>query len=122
MNEIIELTERSWEANRNGDAAFFDRFLTAEPVSVSPWGVITDREAILKGFAENRNPYTRTEQSDHRVVRLTEDSLVHISLVEIDVLVNGTEKQTVRYQATTTLVRQDGEWKAAVFQVTPAGA
>ncbi|MFI6901089.1 nuclear transport factor 2 family protein [Nonomuraea sp. NPDC050394] len=122
MNEIIELTERSWEANRNGDAAFFDRFLTAEPVSVSPWGVITDREAILKGFAENRNPYTRTEQSGHRVVPLTEDSLVHISLVEIDVLVNGTEKQTVRYHATTTLVRQDGEWKAAVFQVTPAGA
>ncbi|MFD9939550.1 nuclear transport factor 2 family protein [Nonomuraea sp. NPDC059023] len=122
MNEIIELTERSWEANRNGDAAFFDRFLTAEPVSVSPWGVITDREAILKGFAENRNPYTRTEQSGHRVVRLTEDSLVHISLVEIDVLLNGTEKQTVLYHAATTLVRQDGEWKAAVFQVTPAGA
>ncbi|MFI6298874.1 nuclear transport factor 2 family protein [Nonomuraea sp. NPDC050790] len=122
MDEIIELTERSWEANRNGDAAFFDRFLTAEPLSVSPWGVVTDRAAILKGFAENRNPYLRTDQSDHRVVRLTEDSLVHTSLVEIDVLMNDTDLRTVRYHATTTLVRQDGEWKAAVFQVTPAGA
>ncbi|GAA2879600.1 hypothetical protein GCM10010517_41970 [Streptosporangium fragile] len=121
-SELIELTERAWEANRNGDAAFYDRLLTEAPLSVSQWGIVDDREAILKGFAENRNPYTRTEQSDHRVTRLGEDSAVHTSTVEIDVLVNGVDKQTMRLFATTVLVRRDGEWRAALFQVTPAPA
>ncbi|MFG3441727.1 nuclear transport factor 2 family protein [Nonomuraea sp. NPDC047897] len=120
MDELIELTERAWEANRNGDAAFYDRFLTDDVVSVSQWGVQTDRDAILKGFADNRNPYTRTDQSDHRVVMLTDDSAVHNSTVEIDVLMNGTTKQTMRVYATTALVRRDGAWKAALFQITPA--
>ncbi|MFI6500908.1 nuclear transport factor 2 family protein [Nonomuraea typhae] len=120
MDEIIELTERAWEANRNGDAAFYDDYLDEEVLSVSQWGVVSDRAAILKGFAENQNPYTRTDQSGHRIVRLTDDSLVHTSLVEIDVLVGGADKQTVRYHATTTMVRRDGAWKARVFQITPA--
>ncbi|WP_113702973.1 nuclear transport factor 2 family protein [Nonomuraea lactucae] len=122
MDELIALTERAWEANRNGDAAFYDRFLTEDVVSVSPWGVTTDRDAILKGFAENRNPYTRTDQSDHKVIMLTGDSAVHTSTVEIDVLMNGTVKQTMRVYATTALVRREGEWRAAVFQITPAPA
>jgi len=120
VNEIIEVMDKAWEANRNGDAAFYDRFLTDDPVSVSQWGVESDREAILKTLAENRNPYTRTEQSGHRVIELTPDSVVNTSLVEIDVLMNGTDKQTMRVYATTALVRRDGVWKAALFQITPA--
>ncbi|MBN6056346.1 nuclear transport factor 2 family protein, partial [Nonomuraea sp. RK-328] len=120
MDELIALTEKAWEANRNGDAAFYDRFLTEEVVSVSPWGVVTDRDAILKGFAENRNPYTRTDQSDHKVVMLTDDSAIHTSTVEIDMLVDGTTERTMRVYATTALVRRDGEWRAAHFQISPA--
>ncbi|MBG0827341.1 nuclear transport factor 2 family protein [Planomonospora sp. ID67723] len=119
---LIELSEKAWEANRNGDAEFYARFLVEAPLSVSQWGLVDDREAILRGFAENRNPYTRTEQSDHRVVALGEDGAVHTSTVEIDVLMNGTEKQTMRVFATTAFVRRDGEWKAALFQITPAPA
>ncbi|MFF0309123.1 YybH family protein [Streptosporangium sp. NPDC004379] len=123
MREIIDLMDRAWEANRNGDAAFYDGFLTDEPVSVSPWGVVTDRDAILKGFAENRNPYTRTEQSDHRVITLGPGSAVHTSRVEIDMLVNGTDPQTMTVFATTALTRSaDGAWRAALFQITPAPA
>jgi hypothetical protein len=54
------------------------------------------------------------------VIELTPDSVVHTSLVEIDVLMNGTDKQTMRVYATTALVRRDGAWKAALFQITPA--
>ncbi|GAA0954135.1 nuclear transport factor 2 family protein [Nonomuraea longicatena] len=117
MDEIIELTERAWEANRNGDPDFYDRYLTEDVLSVSPWGVVSDRAAILKGFAENHNPYIRTEQSEHRVVRLTDDSVVHTAKVEIDMITDG-ETRTMRVYATTALVRLDGEWKAAHFQVT----
>ncbi|MGW0062548.1 YybH family protein [Streptosporangium sandarakinum] len=123
MQEIIDLMDRAWEANRNGDADFYDGFLTDAPVSVSPWGVVTDRDAILKGFAENRNPYTRTDQSDHRVITLDSGSVVHTSRVEIDMLVNGTDPQTMAVFATTALTRgSDGAWKAALFQITPAPA
>ncbi|RJL30497.1 YybH family protein [Bailinhaonella thermotolerans] len=118
--ELIELMERAWEANRDGDAAFYDRFLADEVLSVSQWGVVDDRDAILKGFAENRNPYTRTDQSDHRVVWLDENNAVHSSRVEIDVLIGGTDEQTMRVYATSALTRRDGEWKCAVFQITPA--
>lgn len=120
MNEIIELSEQAWEANRNGDAAFYDRYLTDDVISISPWGIVTDRAAILRGFAENRNPYTRTDQSDHHVIRLSDESVLHTSTVEIDLLINGTDKQTMRVYATTTLVRRGDEWKAAAFQITPA--
>ncbi|WP_440070231.1 nuclear transport factor 2 family protein [Streptosporangium sp. OZ121] len=120
--ELIELSERAWEANRNGDAEFYDRFLTEAPLSVSQWGIVDDREAILKGFAENRNPYTRTDLSDHRVTVLNDGGATHTATVEIDVLVNGTDKQTMRIFATTVLTRRDGEWKAALFQITPAPA
>ncbi|MGJ6968492.1 YybH family protein [Streptosporangium sp. G11] len=118
--ELIELSERAWEANRNGDAEFYDRFLTETPLSVSQWGIVDDREAILKGFAENRNPYTRTDLSDHRVIVLGDGSAAHTATVEIDVLVNGTDKQTLKVFATTVLTRRDGEWKAALFQISPA--
>jgi ketosteroid isomerase-like protein len=118
MDEIIELNERAWEANRNGDAAFYDRFLTEDVVSISQWGVVTDRAAILKIFAENRNPYVRTDMSEHRVVRLTDDSVVHTAKVEVDALIDGTTLKTMNMYATTALVRRDGEWKAAVFQIT----
>ncbi|NUT39608.1 MAG: nuclear transport factor 2 family protein [Thermoactinospora sp.] len=118
-NEIIELTDRAWQANREGDAVFYDKFLTDDAISVSHWGVVTDRDAILRGFAENRNPYTRTEQSDHKIVKLTDDSLVHSSTVEIDVQAEGAGPMTMRLYATTVLVRREGEWKAAFFQVSP---
>ncbi|MBB2914518.1 hypothetical protein FHS43_005830 [Streptosporangium becharense] len=120
--ELIELSERAWEANRHGDAEFYDRFLTEAPLSVSPWGIADDREAILKVFAANEHPYVRTEQSDHRVTMLGADGALHTSTVEIDVLMNGVDKQTMRVFATTVLVRRDGEWKAVLFQVTPAPA
>src|SRR5690606_3361920 len=119
-DELIELSEQAWQANREGDAAFYDRFLTDAPLSVSPWGVQDDRAAILRVFAENRNPYTRTDQSDHRVIRLGEDAAVHTSTVESDVLRDGTRRQTMRVYATTVLTRADGSWRAALFQVTPA--
>lgn len=120
--ELVELSERAWEANRNGDAGFYDRFLTEAPLSVSQWGIVDDRKAILRGFAENRNPYTRTELSDHRVIVLGDGSATHTATVEIDVLVGGTDKQTMRVFATTALTRHDGEWKAALFQISPAPA
>ncbi|MEU8380258.1 nuclear transport factor 2 family protein [Streptosporangium sp. NPDC048865] len=120
--ELIELSERAWEANRNGDAEFYDRFLTEAPLSVSQWGIVDDREAILKGFAENRNPYTRTDLSDHRVTVLGDGGAVHTATVEIDVLVDGTDKRTMKVFATTALTRRDGEWKAALFQISPAPA
>jgi len=118
--ELVELSERAWEANRNGDAEFYDRLLTEAPLSVSQWGIVDDREAILKGFAENRNPYTRTDLSDHRVIVLSDGSAAHTVTVEIDVLVGGTDKQTMRVFATTVLIRRDGEWRAALFQISPA--
>lgn len=115
MDEIIELTEQAWAANRNGDAAFYDRLLTEEVISVSPWGVLTDRAAILRMFEANENPYTRTEQSDHHVLRLTDDAVLHTSTVEIDSPRGG----TMRVLATTSFVRRNGEWKASLFQITP---
>lgn len=116
-NEIIDLTERAWEANRNGDAAFYDNYLTDDVISVSPWGVMTDRPAILKIFEANNNPYTRTDQSDHHVIRLTDDTVIHTSTVEIDSA--GPPPRTTRMLATTVMVRRDGQWKASLFQVTP---
>ncbi|WP_061295183.1 nuclear transport factor 2 family protein [Herbidospora cretacea] len=115
MDFFIELSERAWKANRDGDAAFYDSYLTDDPVAISPWGVETDRAAILRTFAENENPYTRTDQSEHRVVTLTDSSVVHSSRVEID-----SARGTMTVYATTTLVRNDaGTWRAAVFQITP---
>ncbi|GAB1822956.1 nuclear transport factor 2 family protein [Herbidospora sp. RD11066] len=116
--DIIELSELAWKANREGDAGFYDAYLTDDPVSISPWGVETDRAAILRRFAENENPYTRTEQSEHRVVMLTDAGAVHTSRVEID-----SPRGTMVVYATTTLVRDEaGNWRAAVFQITPVAS
>ncbi|WP_062431363.1 nuclear transport factor 2 family protein [Herbidospora daliensis] len=113
--DFIELSERAWRANREGDAAFYDGYLTDEPVAISPWGVETDRETILRTFAENENPYTRTEQSGHRVVQLSPTSVVHTARVEID-SARGT---MVVYATTTMVLDASGDWRAAVFQITP---
>ncbi|WP_030451571.1 nuclear transport factor 2 family protein [Herbidospora cretacea] len=113
--DFIELTERAWKANREGDASFYDAYLTDDPVAISPWGVETDRAAILRTFAENENPYTRTEQSEHRVVRLSDTSVVHTARVEID-SARGT---MVVYATTTMVLDSSGAWRAAVFQITP---
>jgi hypothetical protein len=51
--ELLALEERAWEANRNGDADWYEERLTGDAIVVSRWGV-AERDAILEGFAANR--------------------------------------------------------------------
>ncbi len=56
MDFFIELSERAWKANRDGDAAFYDSYLTDDPVAISPWGVETDRFGDIADLRGEREP------------------------------------------------------------------
>src|SRR5437667_12880824 len=71
--ELIELEERLWKANREGDGQFYADNLRDDALGVSRFGVVT-KEQVVPLITVNRNPFVRSETSDHRVVQLTEDS------------------------------------------------
>jgi uncharacterized protein (TIGR02246 family) len=117
--ELLELEERSWTANREGDAEFYRDYMTDEALGVSQYGVI-DKSAALEGFAANRNPYLSTTSDDRRVLLISDDAAVVTGRTRIEALPEGaTDTVTFTVRTSTVFVRRDGSWKAAFFQQTP---
>jgi uncharacterized protein (TIGR02246 family) len=116
--ELLALEERAWEANRNGDADWYEERLTGDAIVVSRWGV-AERDAILEGFAANRNPYLRTTTDDQRVLRPTPDTAVVTGRTVVEVLMEGQSEVTEHTVRSSTLyVREGGAWKIAFHQQT----
>jgi len=113
---LLELEERMWQANREGDGAFYGQYLREDAFAVSKYGTMDKAQAVSLVSA-NQNPYLKTELSDQRVIQLDEDNAIVTYRVDVTALVQGNEMQLPAY-ASTVWNRSGGEWRAVFFQHT----
>lgn len=116
-DDLVALERAGWEAlSVGGDEAgsFYDRALAAEVLMLLPGGmVIDDRSAAVDSM--RGEPWSSYELSDVRVVELTEDSAV--VAYRTHATREGSEYSAL---VNSTYVREDGTWRLAVHQQTPA--
>ena len=113
-DEILELEEAMWAANRAGDASFYDRVMRDDALAVSSYGVL-DRASIVTGIGENRNPYLRSTISEPKVIELTADSVLVTYRADVDAVRDG-QPLPLHVLATSVYTRQDGGWRSAFHQ------
>ncbi|TDO49992.1 uncharacterized protein DUF4440 [Kribbella sp. VKM Ac-2527] len=113
---LLELEERMWQANREGDAAFWAQYLRDDAFGVSKYGTLDKAQAVSLAAA-NENPYLKTELSEQRVIQLDDDNAIVTYRVDVTALVQGNEMQLPAY-ASTVWNRSGGEWRAVFFQHT----
>ena len=108
--QLIELEERMWRANREGDDSFYADMLRDDALVVSRYGVM-GKDQIVPGIQANRNPYLSSDLSGFRVVELDE----HSALVtyKADVVA---EAGTFSVYATSVYVRDGDSWRSAFHQ------
>ena len=109
--DLLELEDELWRANREGDGGFYDRVLRDDAMLVSKWGVL-DKAAVVPGISRNHNPYTKTEISDRKVLRISADS----ALVTYRVAVTNAEDFTFEALATTVYAREGDGWRGVFHQ------
>jgi ketosteroid isomerase-like protein len=119
-DELLALEHAAWKANLAGDGAHYDRYLTHDALSVSPFGVATRDEAVAVINA-NQNPYSSYELTEPHILALADDA----ALVTYRVRVEGdTDGSPFSYDAfaTSVYVRRDDAWRGAFFQMTFPGS
>jgi ketosteroid isomerase-like protein len=111
---LLREEHNSWRALCDGTAgAHFQREMTADGVMVIP-GMIGGRDQVAASFG-GVPPFEAYEIREPRVVRLGDHAGI---LVYRAVATSG--GQPMEFFASTTYVWQDGGWKVAAHQQTPA--
>ncbi|MFD7157044.1 nuclear transport factor 2 family protein [Kribbella sp. NPDC059898] len=114
--ELSGLEELLWKANREGDGAFYQRYLRDDAIAVSRFGII-DKATAVPGITANHNPYLKTVRTGERVIVVDEHTAVVTYHVDVTVLVDGNEVQAPSY-ASTVWTNASGEWLVAFHQQT----
>jgi hypothetical protein len=112
---LVELEREGWEALSSGRGGeYYREHLADNALMAFTFGVMTRDEAIAA--MEAAPPWGSFELKDPRVVELTEDSGVVVYAVEA----RREGQEPYSAVVSSTFVRQDGAWKLAFHQQTPA--
>src|SRR5882757_2167808 len=113
---LLELEDRMWQANREGDGGFYVEYLRDDSLAVSKYGVMNKAQTIPV-ISANHNPYVKTELSGRQVLVLDDDNAVVTYKVDVTAVVQGNEMELPSY-ASTVWNRTGGEWRVAFHQQT----
>jgi hypothetical protein len=113
---LLELEERMWQANRNGDGAFFAELLREDALVVSKYGVMTKAQGIPV-IQANQNPYVKTDLSEQKVIQLDENNALVTYRVDVTAVVQGKEVELPSY-ATSVYIRELAQWRGVFHQQT----
>ncbi len=110
LTVLLDIEKRAWEAADARDVEFYRDYLSPEALVISPLGVL-DKEGIVRDIVENPHELAAYTITDPKVVPLGEESAVLAYIVSL-----GGQTLFV----STVYARNDGRWRAAFHQRTPA--
>ncbi|GAB3433119.1 nuclear transport factor 2 family protein [Flindersiella endophytica] len=113
---LIELENDMWRANREGDGAFYATALRDDALVVSKYGVM-GKDQIVPVIQANRNPYVKTDLSEHRVIELDANNAVLTYHAHVVAEVQGKEVELPSY-ATSVYTREGDGWRIVFHQQT----
>ena len=115
--ELIALEQQSWVAWQGHDAAFFDRFLSADHVEMQGFGP-AGKAPVVKGVAGGC--VVKSYKIDRfKLTRFSPDTALITYRAEQDTTC-GTAKVPSPVWATSLFVRRDGRWQNALYVHSPA--
>jgi len=119
--ELLDLEERQWKANREADADFYRQYCADDFVIVSRFGVLTKADVLAQFEKGNVNPFLRTDMEDPRVLAIGDDSalLTYKETIEASIDAEGGKTRTFSIYATTVYRRSGDGWRFVLHQQTP---
>jgi len=119
--ELLDLEERQWKANREADADFYRQYCAHDFVIVSRFGVLTKADVLAQFEKGNVNPFLRTDMEDPRVLAIGDDSalLTYKETIEASIDAEGGKTRTFSIYATTVYRRSGDGWRFVLHQQTP---
>lgn len=100
-----------------GDVDFFERAVTDDAMMIFPGAGNTYTKQQCIATMGDHPPYLKYDLSDPRVVHIGDSTAV---LTHHAVVMNAADERPKSIVATTVLVQQDGAWRMALHQWTPA--
>ena len=119
--ELLDLEERQWKANREADAEFYREYCADDFVIVSRFGVLTKPQVLAQFEKGNVNPFLRTDMEDPRLLAIGDDSalLTYKETIEASIDAEGGKTRTFSIYATTIYRRSGDGWRFVFHQQTP---
>jgi hypothetical protein len=114
---LIELEEKSWQANINEDAAYFLGATTEDMFVVAPFGIF-DRQAIVQQIESKQGASYKSVNIDAPHVMLLSKESALISYEATIEAAYQDKDMTIQRYVTAVYVRQNGAWKTAFSQHT----
>ena len=114
---LIGLEKRSWVAWQGHDAAFFERFLSADHVEIQPNGE-GSKAGVVAGVKAGCT--VASYAIDHfKVTRFSADTALLTYRAEQDTACGGHPVPSPVW-ATSLFVKRDGRWQNALYAHVPA--
>ena len=119
--ELLELEERQWKANREADADFYRQYCADDFIIVSRFGVLTRAQVLAQFEKGNVNPFLRTDMADPRVLVFDDNAalLTYKETIEASIDAEGGKTTTFSIYATTVYRRSADGWRFVFHQQTP---
>jgi len=115
---LVDLERQSWEAWKNRDGAFFEKFLTDDHLDVHSSGPL-DKKAVVAAVSSPVCVVKSYSVGGFRVTRLADDAARLVYRAEQDTTCGGHPVPSPSW-IQSIYVRRDGRWQNAGFQVTDA--
>jgi Domain of unknown function (DUF4440) len=100
-----------------GDAEFFERNLTDDAMLIYPGAGNTYTKQECVASMRDHPPYLKYDLSDPKIVHIGESTAV---LTHHATVMNAADEKPKSIVVATVLVHQDGAWRLALHQWTPA--
>lgn len=115
---LINLERQSWEAWKNRDGKFFERFLSDDHVEVGFTGV-ANKATVVAGVASPACVVKSYQIDNFKLTRFDENTALLTYHAEQDTACNRIAVPSPVW-ASSLYVKRDGRWRNALYQQTRA--
>jgi len=118
-SSVTSIEKSLWEAWKNKQSEPFQQNLTDNSVSVSPMGISSGKEQMVKEMTATPCDVRSYSLSDWQVHEVTPDTVIVTYKAKQDATCQG-NKVPADVLASSVYVKKDGKWLAASHFETPA--
>ena len=115
---VTSIEKSLWEAWKNHQTQPFEEHLASNTVSVTPNGMVTGKEAVIKEMTTSPCEVRDFSLSDWQVHQMSADTVIVTYKAKQDATCRGNKIPT-DVMSTSVYVKKDGKWMAASYQETP---
>ena len=118
--DLISLEKESWEAWKNRDGDFFERFLSEDHVEIHPAG-IAGKAGVVASVRTKACVVNSYSLDGFKLTKFSDDAALLTYWADQNTLCNGVAVPTPVWTG-SLFIKRDGRWVNAVYQHTKAAA